>query len=471
MLTILGSLYVIVAVVLLFGAAIFVHEFGHYWVARRRGMKVEAFAVGFGPKIFGWTRDGIEYSVRWIPAGGYVKLPQMVTSEMLEGGGQEGEKIPPASPLSKILVAFAGPFMNLVFAFALATVIYLVGLPVPVNPSIIGYVDPASEEYALGIREGDRVVSVNGKLVRSWQDVQTQAVLARGNQMPAVIERDGVPTTYQLTAKINPVFNLKMLNLDPKDHPIVDAVEAGLPAAEAGLRRDDKFISFAGVPIVGQDQLVNLIRKRPGEPTEVVVQRGAERIVLMITPRLDPGTGRGRIGVALTSSSTVVYQVQKPGPLPWDHVVEVVDKTLSVLNALIHSKQTGVKASDLSGPVGIFGILAKSVKDDYRLALSFMVLLNVNLAILNLLPVPVLDGGHIVMAILERIRRRPLSVKFMEYTTTAFAILLISFMLYVTFFDLKRFPLIWNLLQRDSQIEQVEPPQKAPEPPVLVPAQ
>jgi regulator of sigma E protease len=118
-----------------FGASIFIHEFGHFWVARKLGMKVEEFAVGFGPKIYSWKRDGIEYSLRWIPAGGFVKLPQMITSEALEGkndyeGVLKGDlPVPPAPPSHKILVAFAGPFMNVVFAFAIATVIYFVGLP------------------------------------------------------------------------------------------------------------------------------------------------------------------------------------------------------------------------------------------------------------------------------------------------------------------------------------------------------
>src|SRR6266852_459326 len=114
----LNYLYVTCGVLLLFGAAVFVHEFGHYWMARRRGLKVEAFAIGFGPKIFSWNRHGIEYSLRWIPAGGFVKLPQMITSEALEGGSNSaGEKVPPAPPLSKILVAVAGPLMNIFFGF------------------------------------------------------------------------------------------------------------------------------------------------------------------------------------------------------------------------------------------------------------------------------------------------------------------------------------------------------------------
>jgi regulator of sigma E protease len=462
---ILTYLYVVAAVLLMFGAAIFVHEYGHYWMARRRGLKIEGFAIGFGPKMFSWVaRDGVEWSVRWIPAGGFVKLPQMVTSETIEGE-HKGEPLPPVSPWSKILVAFAGPFMNVVFAFAIATVIWIVGLPVPVNPSIIGYVDPQSEEYKLGIREGDRIISVNGKLARSWQDVQTITVLARTNVLPVVIERDGVRQTYQLTASPNPVLGLKMLNLDPRDHPIVAKVEPGFPAAAAGLKENDKFVSFAGVPIVSQEQLVETISKLPGKPSEVEVERGSEKLKLTVTPRLDPATGKGRIGVHLTTSSAIVYQVQRPGPDPWTQIVDVWDQTINTLAALLYSRQTGVGAKDLSGPVGILSMLAIQVKTDYRLALKFLVLLNVNLAILNLLPVPVLDGGHILMAIIEKIRRRPLSVKFVEWTTTAFAVLLISFMLYVTFFDIKRFSLFKNMFQREAQIEQGERP-----PPSLVPA-
>src|SRR5688572_10466708 len=136
--TVLNWIYIIAAVILLFGAAVFVHEFGHFWVARKCGMKVEAFAIGFGPKIISWTRDGIEYSWRWIPAGGFVKLPQMITSEAIEGGNKD-EQLPPAPPWARILVAVAGPAMNVVFAFAIATFIYFVGLPVLVNPSVIGY--------------------------------------------------------------------------------------------------------------------------------------------------------------------------------------------------------------------------------------------------------------------------------------------------------------------------------------------
>jgi len=463
--TILNILYVVGAVLLLFGAAIFVHEFGHYWVARKRGMKVEAFAIGFGPKILGWKKDGIDYAWRLIPAGGYVKLPQMITSETLEGGQSSSEEpIPPASPLSKILVAFAGPFMNVVFAFAIATLIYFVGLPVAVNPPIIGYVEPDSPEAKLGIKEGDRIISVDGEKVKSWQDVTMYTILARTNVMPVVIERDGAKNTYQLTATVNEGVGLKLLNLEPRDHPEVMEVMAGGAAEKAKLQAKDVILSFAGVPVASREQLIDLIRKRGGQESEIRIQRGSEKMSISITPLVDPTTKLGRIGAALGSNSSMVYQVQRPGPTPWEQVKDVFDKTVKTISALVHSKQTGVGAKDLSGPVGILSILAAQVNTDYRLALSFLVLLNVNLAILNLLPVPVLDGGHIVMAIVEKIRRRPLSVKFVEYTTTVFAVLLISFMLYVTFFDIKRFPLFKSMFRSDTQIEDVQKPSESPNP-------
>ena len=461
--TILNIIYVIAAVLVLFGAAIFIHEFGHFWVARKLGMKVEEFAVGFGPKIHSWKRDGIEYSIRWIPAGGFVKLPQMVTSEALEGKTEYGGvlkgdmPVPPALPLHKILVAFAGPFMNVVFAFAIATVIYFVGLPIPVNPAIIGYVEPGSAEARLGIQEGDRIVSVNGEKVKSWQDVVLNTVVARTNLLPVVIEHGGKENTYQLKATTDNAIGLKLLNLDPRDHPEVLEVMSGSAAEKAGLKQRDHIISFAGVPIASRDQLVDLIRKRGGQPTEMRVDRGTEKVVLNITPTVDPTTKIGRIGIAFDVSSTQ-YIVQKPGPTPLEQVRDVLDKTFATIGALIHSRETGVGAKDLSGPVGILAVLASAVNSDYRLALSFLVLLNINLAIINLLPIPVLDGGHILMAIIEKIRRRPLDIKFVEYTTTGFAVLLISFMLYVTFFDIKRFSLFRAMFKSDVQIQQSAPP-------------
>ena len=465
--SILNIIYVVAGVVFLFGAAIFVHEFGHFWVARRCGLKVEAFAIGFGPKIFGWTRDGIEYSVRWIPAGGFVRLPQMMTSSAIEGEKKE-EEIPPAPPFSKILVAMAGPLMNVAFAFFIAGVIYYIGLPVAVNPSIVGYVDPASPEGKMGIQKGDRIVAVDGKPVKSWEDVINMTVLALTNTLPVTIQHEdkagvaGQTQTYMLKADTNNLLELKTFNLDPLDHLIVNEVVAGQPAETAKIKVNDEIVDFAGVPVSSREQFVNLLQKRGSQPTPIVVVRAGQRLALSVTPNMDPSTKRMHVGIAWLLGKDV-YVIEHPTPLA--QVEEVLDKLYKTVTALIHPHESGVKASDLSGPVGILGVLATLVNTDYRLALSFLVLLNINLALLNMLPVPVLDGGHIMMALIERVRRRPLGVRFVEYTTTVFASLLILFMLYVTFFDItKRIPLFRMMFNRETQIEQAGKP-AAPTPP------
>ncbi len=283
---ILTIIYVVLVVLLAFGASIFVHELGHYWVARKVGMKVEEFAVGFGPKIWGFTRDGIDYSLRCIPAGGYVKLPQMITSETLEG--QSKEPVPPAPPWKKIAVAFAGPFMNVVFAFFIATVIYFVGLPVAVDPSIIGYVEPNSPEAKLGIQEGDRIVSVDGHKVQSWQDVALNTIVARTTTLPVTIEHNGQDHTYNLQTSTDNGMGLKMLNLDPRDHPNILEVSSGTPAEKAGLKVKDVIVSFAGVPIASRDQFIDLVRQRGAQQSQIQVERAGKRVTLSITPAIDP---------------------------------------------------------------------------------------------------------------------------------------------------------------------------------------
>jgi len=449
---VLNILYVIAAVLLLFGAAVFVHEYGHYWMALRRGLKIEGFSIGFGPKIVSWMRDGVEWSWRWIPAGGFVKLPQMVTSDALEGKAAEpAEQLAAVSPWSKILVAFAGPFMNVVFGVAIAFFLWGVGIPVPINPPIIGYVDPGSPEAKLGIQPGDEILSVDGKRITSWHDIQETSILARSTNLAVVIARPGKFTnTYELTTVVSEALGLKVLNLDPRDHPVIKSVRSDSPAEAAGLKGGDEILVFAQVPLHGADQFIKLVQKCPGETQDIVVKRDGQRKTLKVTPRLDSSAKVGRIGAEIGTGKPV-YRIEHIPP--WVQISTVLERTVSTFSALAHSKQTGVGLKDLSGPPGILALLAAYVNSDWRLALSFLVLLNINLAIINLFPLPVLDGGHIMMALVERLFGRPLPNRLVEYTTTAFAVLLIGFMLYVSFNDVRRFSLFRSMFKQEVTIE------------------
>lgn len=446
---VLGFIYVAVTVLVLFGASIFVHEYGHYWMARRRKMRIEGFAIGFGPKVFSWMVDGVEWSVRWIPAGGFVKLPQMITSEAIEG--KSTTEIPPAPPLSRILVAVAGPAMNIVFALVIACVLWAIGLPVLVNPPIIGLVDPNSVEGKAGIRSGDRIVQVNGQPVRSWQDINLEVITALTNVIPVTVERSGQTFTVSLPTKRSEALGLKWLDLEPQERPIIGLIQPGMPAEKIGLKEGDKFLSFDGVYVLNQEHLSDVINKGQGRPCEVVVERDGQKMTFNVTPVFDPETKRGRIGVGFAGGH---YEVQRPGPTPAQQFSDVLRLMGKTFSALFHSKETGVTAKDMSGPVGILGKLAVDVKTDFRLALSFMVMLNLNLAILNLLPLPVLDGGHILMALYEVVTRRRIGVRFQEVVTTGFAVVLISFMVYVTFYDVRRAPIFGQLLRQKSVVEQ-----------------
>ena len=548
---ILNILYVVAVVFLLFGAAIFVHEFGHFWVALKRGLKVEEFAIGFGPIIWSKTHEGILYSIRAIPAGGFVKLPQMLTSEAIEGkpeGQTEGdedsenedseppepvEELPPVSPLSKILVAFAGPLMNVIFAILIAVFIWLVGIPKPINEPVVGYVGEKSKEYKIGARPGDRITNVNGEPIETWQDVVYAVLDSEGETVAVQVQRGEEQRQFDLPAGTwsGGIRRIRLDNQDllevmsfetpsllgdvgfkpgdvvlgvngqkaysqyqlldllmadagqmktvlvtrgdqevelPFETPDVAGVaveqvvtedEDGLstPASKADVQAGDVIKSAAGVRVTSTRQLVDIIQAQDNKEFQLDLLRGDKGIQVSIIPK------DNRLGVALKQDIGLVfkpepirYSKELAHPSPAAQIGDVLDKIAITFKALGRGKESGVGAKDLSGPVGIFGMLAIQVNHDLRLALSFLVLLNINLAILNLLPVPVLDGGHILLSIIEWIRKEPVSVKIQEWATTAFAALLLCFFVYVTFADVKRVPLLHDIFNRDT--EKVEQP-------------
>jgi len=451
---ILTTIYVVAAVLLLFGAAIFVHEWGHYFVARMCGMKVEEFAIGFGKILWKKEKDGILYTVRMIPAGGFVKLPQMLTSEAIEGKSEEeeDEPLPEISPWAKIAVAVAGPIMNIVFAVVLATVIYFVGLPEMITPPVVGNLSKESTEYALGIREGDIVTKIDDQAIPSWEEAYKLTALSLTNRFAVTFQRDRDEFTHVLTATpISDEIPIKTLDLPSKFPPIVGRVLEGQAASEAGLKQDDKIISLGGIPIGGQGQLIDELQKNGGKATEIVVRRDGENVPLPITPRMIEG--KVMIGVQFGRGPRV-YIERHPGPTPWENISEVGSLMWRTLYALFHPKQTGVGVSDLSGPVGILAMLGAMVKTDYRLALNFLVLLNVNLAILNMLPIPVLDGGHTVMGLIEGIFRRKIPVIIQTVLTYIFAILLILLMLFVSFHDIyERSDIFIDMFNSDTEVQ------------------
>ena len=429
------KIYPALLVLFFFGLTIFIHELGHFLVGMWRGMKIERFSVGFGPKIFGWTKDGVEYRLSWIPFGGYVALPQMSPMEAIEGKTEaSAEELPPAPPLSKTLVAFAGPLMNVALALLLATVLWIAGKPM--NTPIVGWVETGSAEELAGIQPGDKIVEVNGRRIRTWTQLMETVAFSRTPDARLTIDRTGQHHEVLVESKVNERLEVKMLEIYPRNHPFAQNVLTGSAAERAGLKGGDEFVSIEGVPIYSSEQLRSLIGKRTDLPTTVKVLRRGEPLTLTVTPELNPDEKVGRMGVQLGDRLEIV----RPGPNPLDQFRDVLGSMVGLIKALMHSKETGVGPSSVSGPVGILGLWWYGIVTGGLLqGINIAVMLNLNFAVINLFPLPILDGGHIVFAAIEAIRRRPLNARIVQALSTTFAVLLITFMLYVTVFDFKRF--------------------------------
>ena len=429
-------IYPALLVLFFFGLTIFIHELGHFLVAKRRGMKIERFSVGFGPKIWGYKKGGIDYRVSWFPFGGYVALPQMSPMETIEGETEsKADELPSVSPSSKFLVAISGPLMNILLAAILAAVLWAVGMPT--NLAVVGWVDSGSPEELAGVRPGDRIVKVNDQNVKTWGQFMEVVAFSREPTVRVTVQRDGAEQEFLLETKVNEQFGVKMLeHLWPRGHPFAQRVVVGSPAERAGLLVGDQFVSIEGIPIYSSDQLRELISKRPDQPTEVQVLRGGVMQTLTVVPELNTDEKVGRMGVELGDH----MEIAQPGPTPTEQFADILVSMGRMVTGLAHSKETGVSAKSMSGPVGILGIWWYAIASGgWRQGLHIAVLLNINLAIINLLPIPVLDGGHIVFAALEAIRRKPLSARLVHAASVTFAVLLITFMLYVTYFDIQRF--------------------------------
>ena len=309
------------------------------------------------------------------------------------------------------------------------------------TPSLLGDV---------GFKPGDVVLSVNGQKAYSQYQL-LDLLMADAGQMKTVRVTRG-DQEVELPFETPDVAGVAVEQVVAED-------EDGLstPASRADVQAGDVIKSAAGVRVTSTRQLVDIIQAQDNKEFQLDLLRGDKGIQVSITPK------DNRLGVALKQDIGLVfkpepirYSKELAHPSPAAQIGDVLDKIAITFKALGRGKESGVGAKDLSGPVGIFGMLAIQVNHDLRLALSFLVLLNINLAILNLLPVPVLDGGHILLSIIEWIRKEPVSVKIQEWATTAFAALLLCFFVYVTFADVKRVPLLHDIFNRDT--EKVEQP-------------
>jgi regulator of sigma E protease len=450
---ILKIVFITLEVLVLFNLLIFVHELGHFLAARWRGLKVERFAIWFGKPIWKKTINGVEYVLGTIPAGGYVSLPQMATMETIEGKSDTAvEALPPVSALDKIIVAFAGPLFSFLLALAFAVIVMAVGRPVGEGEAttIIGYVEKDGPADKAGLKVGDRILEVDSRKVSKFggmgDSITWRIVRSTGEQIPIKIERDGKQMVLLTApAKEQTKFwqrkGLRQIRISPAQSSLVAEVVTNSPAAVAGLKPGDEILELNGQKIHHFAAISETVEEHPGQELVMLVQRPNSNstftVRLTAEKPISPPDEKPRVGIKWNANGKT--KLVHPGAI--EQVVASVSAMTETFGALF-ARDTDIKPQHLGGAVKIMDVYYRlfASENGWRLALWFSVLMNVNLAVLNMLPIPVLDGGHILLAIIEGIRRRPLSAKILGSLQTAFAILLIGFMIYIAFYDVQELP-------------------------------
>jgi regulator of sigma E protease len=451
------SLITFLEVVLLFNVLIIVHELGHFLAAKWCGLQIDKFAIWFGKPLWSKKIDGVEYILGSIPAGGYVALPQMAPMEAIEGKTETPrEELPPASPWQKIIVAFAGPLFSFGLALFFATIVWAVGKPTTATEktTTIGFVIPGGPADKAGLHTGDVIKSINGHRVTRWAGVDNGVtwtiMTSTVTPLTMVVQRAGQPMTFEVTPEVDPTvkhhwwdrsapFKIEIAP-EVKDL-VVGKVLPDSPAAVAGIQKGDKLTALDGQQLLGYYAIYQHLKDTPFAPLNLTVTRGEQSLSLVVQPEkpiqptaIPKDEPQTAIGLDLDDSVDVVMD----HPTPWHQVHESVDMVRGTLAALF-THNSRVSATQLSGPVGIMNILFEvlSSENGWRVALWFAVVINVNLAMLNLFPLPVLDGGHIALSLIEWVRRRPLSMNILEPVQTACALALIGYMAFITFFDVQ----------------------------------
>ena len=515
-------LQVTVVVVITFGLAVFVHEFGHMIFALLRGVGVESFAIGMGPKITEWKWRGIDFSLRWLPLGGFVKLqahPPVTLDEnqtladgvtklqsqaaaegaageaatsgtgalngaepgkaMLAGEAQGDVKQAPAEKtisessyddlyalqdkgfLTKVLVFGGGVFMNYVTAILVITLMFLIGVKKDLFQLKVEAVKPETALAKTGVAPGDQIVAVNGQPVTYFSELDDAIAKEFKNAKAHTSEPDGTPKVHMtLTVERGG----KKQILPPQDmtpaaygdftealfgslwrKPEVDSVMFNKAADKAGIKKGDLIVAVDGKPVESYNQMVELIAPRVNQPTAVRVKRGDKFIDTTVTPQpgmkaLDEDVKRGYIGVTMNGASGQVKE-REANPFMALYKAHTRANALIVnivsMNARFfkHASFKDVR-ENVSGPIGIAAITAKIAQNGWEEALQWFVMLNLLLMIFNLLPLPVLDGGFILLAVIEGVIRRPVPAKVLAPIYTFFVVGFIILMVLISVQDL-----------------------------------
>lgn len=397
--------------VLLLGFVIFVHELGHFLMAKWRGVRVLRFSLGFGPRMVGFTRGETEYRLAWIPFGGYVQMAGDSPDPEKGMPGRRDEFL--SHPWQgRMLIALAGPAANLVTAFLVMCAVGMVGVTYPDFPNQVGATPDTSVAHSMGVRTGDRIVAVAGKPVGSWIEIFLANDRATGGEpVPVRLERDGATVDLTVPAERREPFFSSLRR--PPAPPVVGSVVTGMPAYKAGLKEGDRILAVNGKPISIWDELPESLKGTVDQKVALKVERGGKTYDFSVVP-MDPEgrkDGNARIGVEAPRQGSYV---QRYGPL------ESIELGARATVALVQNVYAGMWLTIsrplyyreyVGGPLFIAQAASEQARRGFDSYLQFLAMINIAIMAFNLLPLPILDGGHILLALIEAVRRQALSAK------------------------------------------------------------
>jgi regulator of sigma E protease len=451
----MSIIMIVLAGILVLGPLIAIHEFGHFWVARRCGVQVLTFSIGFGPAIWRHTaRDGVEYRLSAIPLGGYVRMLDEREGDVPEA--LKARAFNRQTVWSRMAIVAAGPAINLLLAVLLYWVLFMQsdgGLK-----PIVGRVLPDSPAAVAGIQPGDELVRIGARSVNNWES-STYALIdhmGESGRLSLEVRPSGAFSTQQRTltltkflstADADPYRELGMMPWTPVMPPIIGVVQAGSPADRAGLQVEDRILRIDGQVIAQWAEIVEAIIASPAQAMTWDIVRAGETIVLTVTPELDRyamSGSRGRLGIGVVDAPMdIPASYRRDANLgPVDALSAALNKTGHIISLSLSSlgkMVTGTIGVDaLSGPITIVKVAGQTADIGWQAMLGFMALLSVSLGVLNLLPIPVLDGGHLLYYAIEAVFRRPLPEAVQQFGLRVGVAIMGSVMLLAILNDIRR---------------------------------
>jgi regulator of sigma E protease len=441
----------ILAFVFVLGVLIFVHELGHFLMARRIGVRVLTFSLGFGPKLLSFRRGETEYCVSAIPLGGYVKMAGENPEEPRTGAADEFMS---KTKWQRFQVLIMGPVMNLLLAFIVMAVVLYQGAPIPafdeLPPVVGGFTEPSGDKDSqrsvakeAGILPGDRIVRVDGTTVDTWEAFAMAIIGKAKRNVTIAVDRAGRQLEFKVVPLAQTKYEFGDIGVLPVMHPVIASFAPGTPADEAGLRPGDVILAVGAERNPSRQRVIELIRASEGKPQTLEIKRGGQTQQVTVTPRKIRDTLM--IGADLTPFE---FRTVNPGPFEALKMSAVQNWNWSKLIvqtlAGLFTRDTSVK--QLMGPVAIADLSGTAAQQGWISLLSLMAMISLNLGLLNLMPIPVLDGGHIAILALEGVSRRDFSLKVKEKMMLAGFVLLLTLMVTVIYNDLTRIQWIEKLM-------------------------